>query len=87
MKILAEPIEAVVRFKLKEKPIPYKFRYADVDETYHEIKVDKIIMVEETKMAGIRAFVYRCQSEIDGTMKLYELKYLVSDCRWELYKM
>lgn len=87
MKILAEPIEAVVRFKLKEKPIPYKFRYSDKDGIYHEVKIDKILMVEETKLAGIRAIVYLCQSEIEGTAKLYELKYLVSDYRWELYKM
>jgi uncharacterized protein YbjQ (UPF0145 family) len=31
--------------------------------------------------------VYLCQSEVDGVAKLYELKYLISDCRWELYKM
>ena len=87
MKILAEPIEAIVKFKTKEKPMPYKFRYADKEQLYQEIKIDKILMVEETKMAGIRAFVYRCQSEMNGSMKIYELKYLVSDCRWELYKM
>lgn len=44
-------------------------------------------MIEETKVAGIKAFVYLCQSEVDGVAKLYELKYLISDCRWELYKM
>lgn len=87
MKILAEPIEAIVKFKSKEKPIPYKFRYTDREEMSHEVKVERILMVEETKLAGIRAFIYRCQSEINGTLKLYELKYLVSDCRWELYKM
>jgi len=87
VKILAEPIDAVVRFKGKEKPIPYKFRYTDREEMSHEVKVERILMVEETKLAGIRAFIYRCQSEINGTLKLYELKYLVSDCRWELYKM
>lgn len=87
MRILAEPVEAIVKFRTKEKPIPYKFRYADKEAMYHEVRVDKILMVEKTKTAGIRGFVYRCQSEINGTMKLYELKYLVSDCRWELYKM
>lgn len=80
-------MEAIVKFRTKEKPIPYKFRYADKEDRYHEVKVDKILMVEETKIAGIRAFIYRCQSEINGAMKLYELKYLMSDCRWELYKM
>jgi hypothetical protein len=87
MKILAEPIDAVVKFKGKEKPLPYKFRYSDKEELYHEVKIDKVLMIEETKTAGIKAFVYLCQSEINGTVKLYELKYLISDCRWELYKM
>ena len=87
MKILAEPIEAAVWFKSKEKPHPVKFRYSDSDGTVRKVNVDKIISIDEIKIAGIRAFVYRCQSEINGNMKVYELKYLVSDCRWELYKM
>ena len=87
MKILAEPIDAIVKFKGKEKPTPYKFRYSDKEEVYREIKIDKILMVEETKMAGVKSIVYLCQSEIEGATKLYELKYLISDYRWELYKM
>ena len=87
MKILAEPIDAIVRFKNKDKPMPYKFRYKDREEVFHEVKIDKILMVEEMKMAGMRAFIYLCQSELEGMTKLYELKYLISDCRWELYKM
>jgi len=87
MKILSEPIDAIVKFKGREKPMPYKFRYIDRDRVPHEIMIDQILLVEETKIAGVRAFVYRCQSEIDGVCRLYELKYLISDCRWELYKM
>jgi len=87
MKILAEPIDAIVKFKGKDRPLPYKFRYSDKQSMTHEIKIDKVILIEETKIAGIRAYVYRCQREIDGTCKIYELKYLISDCRWELYKM
>lgn len=87
MKIVAEPIDAVVKFKGKEKPTPYKFRYTDKEEICHEVKVDKILTVEETKLAGIRSIKYLCQSEIDGIVKRYELKYIISDYRWELYKM
>jgi len=87
VKILAEPVEAAVWFKAKEKPHPVKFRYSDSSGLVQKVTVDKIISVDEIKTAGIRAFVYRCQSEINGSMKIYELKYLVSDCRWELYKM
>ncbi|MGI6730816.1 MAG: hypothetical protein ACOX5F_02825 [Anaerovoracaceae bacterium] len=87
MKILAAPIETAVWFKLKEKPYPIKFRYSDREGLVHKVNVGKIISIDETKRAGIRAYIYRCQSEIDGIMKAYELKYLIDDCRWELYKM
>ena len=87
MKILAEPIDALVMFRGRENPRPYKFRYSDRTSEVHEVKIDKILQVDEIKTAGIRALVYRCQSEINGTYALYELKYVIEDCRWELYKM
>jgi hypothetical protein len=88
MKILSEPIDAIVKFtKGKEHPVPYKFRYADKEQRNHEVRIDKIITVTESKLGGIRSIIYLCQSKIDGVAMLYELKYLISDCRWELYKM
>lgn len=87
MKILAEPIDAIVIFKGKNKPKPFKFKYRDNNEVIHEIRIDKILQEEETKIAGIKAFIYRCQSEIDGVIKVYELKYRIDECKWELYKM
>ena len=87
MKILAAPIEVAVWFKSKEKPQPVKFRLEDAGGVVRQIKVDRIQSVEEIKTAGIRAFVYRCQSQVNGMETLYELKYIVNDCRWELYKM
>jgi len=87
MKILAEPIDALVMFRGKAVPQPYKFRYTERDGSIREIRIDKILETEEVKTAGIRALVYRCQSEISGVAILYELKYLIADCRWELYKM
>lgn len=57
MKILAEPIEAAVRFKPKEKPRPVKFRYKDLYGLVQRINVDEIISVDEIKIAVIQAFV------------------------------
>lgn len=87
MKIIAEPIDALVMFRGKDKPRPYKFRYSDEASALHEVKIDKVLQVDEVKTAGIKALVYRCQSEIDGLQTLYELKYIIEYCRWELYKM
>ncbi len=87
MKILAEPIDALVMFKGKEKPIPFKFKYINGDGIYQEIKIDKILYTEDVKLAGLRAFIYCCQSLIGNQIRRYELKYIVGEYRWELYKM
>lgn len=87
MKIIAEPIDALVLFRGKDIPKPYKFRYEEKNGTLREIRIDKILQTEEVKPAGIKALVYRCQSEVNGAALLYELKYLIGECRWELYKM
>ena len=87
MRIVAEPIDALVMFRGRDNPKPYKFRYSDRASEIHEVKIDKILQVDETKVCGIRALVYRCQSVIDGICAVYELKYIIEDCRWELYKM
>lgn len=87
MRIVAKPIDAIVKFKGTDKPIPYKFRYEDAEGHYREVKIDKIISTEEFKIAGIRTFIYCCQSNINQEEKLYELKYILQNCRWELYKV
>lgn len=87
MKILSLPIDVIVRFKHKEIPMPYKFRYVDDMGLYREIKVDKIVHSEKIRLVGIGALVYRCQSIIDDVEMTYELRYIIQDCQWELYKM
>jgi hypothetical protein len=87
MKIVGDEIDVIVKFKRKTKPIPLKFGIHELEGNPQIIKVDKILYTEEEKLAGIRAYVYRCQSMIDGELKLYELKYYIQDCRWVLYKI
>lgn len=87
MKIVAEPIDALVLFKSKEKPMPYRFKFTDKEGVRMEVKIDKILYTEENKLAGVRAFIYNCQSRIGNEEKRYELKYIVADCRWEIYKI
>lgn len=47
MKILAEPIEAAVWFKAKEKPFPIKFRYLDKEGILCKVNVDSIIRLRK----------------------------------------
>lgn len=86
MKIVALPIEAIVSFTGQNKPRPHRFRYRE-DGGWKTIHIDRILKTEERNIAGSPSFLYCCQSQIDGVMKLYELRYSIKECRWNLYKI
>ncbi|MCG8485232.1 MAG: hypothetical protein MJA31_18125 [Clostridia bacterium] len=87
MRIVSKPIEMIAHFRDKNIPQPLKFRLKNIDHTYSIIKVDSVTEIREEKLAGIRAYVYKCQSLIKNTEKIYELKYIIEDCKWILYKI
>ena len=87
MKIIGAPIDALVFFRKGTPPEPYKFKYTNPRGETETVVIGQILEMEEQKIAGIRALVYRCQSIIRGEEKRYELKYIIPECRWELYKM
>jgi hypothetical protein len=87
VKIVARPIDVIAVFKGGERPIPYKFRYTESDGRSSDVKIDRILVSDEQRVAGQRSFIYECQSEIDGCEKRYQLKYLIPEARWLLYKI
>ena len=86
MKILAKPVKMVAAFDEKGIPVPLRFKVEE-EGVWQLVKVDKIISTEAVRPAGMDALVFRCQSEIQGILKQYELIYRVKPHQWELYKM
>ena len=89
MKIIAKPIDMIATFSSNRNrlPIPFKFRYETRSGERSEIRVDRIISTEKRKRAGTDSIVYTCQSQINGELHLYELKYIIGSYYWELYKI
>lgn len=86
MKIVALPIKIIAVFEPENKPpIPYKFK-VKIGDSMETVKVDKIISTEKKRVAGIDSFIYQCQSYINGIERRYELKYIIGNCQWQLYK-
>lgn len=86
MKVVAIDIEMVVWFS-KEGIKPMKFRYEDDNGSYITVKVEKIISKTQEKLCGNIALVFECQSLIGSEMKLYQVKYFVSEMKWILWKI
>ncbi len=95
MRIVAEPVDMIARFSSADgiergkeiPPVPCKFRYTDIAGIPREIRVDRVISSELAVSGGVRSYIYRCQSLTEDIEKVYELKYIIGECRWELYKI
>jgi len=80
MKLIAAPIEMVAWFDQDGKLHPVRFRHEGV-----VVQVQHVVHTE--KLLGNRMLIYRCQSEVRGVLKVFELKYEVQTCKWLLWKM
>ena len=50
-------------------------------------KIEQVVSVTEEKQAGNKMMVFRCQSEIGGELKPFEIKFELGTCKWYLWKM
>ena len=88
MKIVARPIKTMVVFEYEnDVPIPYKFKMREDSGEEIEVKVDNRLSHYKSRIAGVECIIYECQSIIGGIEKRYELKYVISKCQWQLYKI
>jgi hypothetical protein len=87
MKIVAKVIEVIAWFKENGEIRPLKFRMSDGQSLTKVIKIDQIIAVDKEKYAGNVMYLFQCQSEIEGELKRFEIKYEVETCKWILFKI
>jgi len=86
MKVLMRPIEMIYVSTTAGKLTPIKFKLP-TDKGELVIKIDKIIKSQEEKISGSNIISYTCQSTINKTERLFELRYESRSCRWFLFKM
>jgi hypothetical protein len=87
MKVVAKPIEMISYTKINGEINPIRFRLQLEDGSIEVIKINRVITKETEKLAGNLMIVYKCQSLIDNAIKLFEIKYEISTCRWILFKL
>lgn len=87
MKVIMKPIKMIAWFSEDGVPTPVRFNIQQKDESTLTIRIDRITVKREEKLAGNRILVFTCQSTINGTETIYEIKYELTTCRWFLYKI
>ncbi|WP_242832497.1 hypothetical protein [Desulfosporosinus orientis] len=77
-----KPVEMIAWFTQDGIPNPIRCRLGD-----KVIRVQQVTSISEEKLAGNRMFIYRCQTEINGKLIPFELKFELQTCKWFLFKM
>ncbi|MDP4091346.1 MAG: hypothetical protein Q8930_19040 [Bacillota bacterium] len=85
MKVVAKPIDVVAWFD-KDGIHPAKFRI-EGKEGKTIVKIGKIVKKDMEKLAGNLMLVFTCESEINGQVKPYEIKYELNTMKWMLFKI
>ncbi len=87
MKIVARPIETIALFCGVAPPRPLRFRFSGEDGSWVVVRVEQILETRKDRTGGCDSYLYLCQSLVQGQRRRYEIKYLVAETRWVLYKI
>lgn len=87
MKVNSKPIEVIFLFNKSGKAHPLRFKIENEDGTYIAIKIEKVVDTELERLCGNNAKVFICQSNIDGMMKIYEIKFILETSQCMLFKI
>ena len=85
MKVVAKPIDMVAWFD-KEGIHPTRFKIEGKDGDV-VVKIGRVIKKGSEKLAGNLMLVFTCESEINGHLKPYEIKYEINTMKWILFKI
>ncbi len=86
MDIVMKPVEMIAWFSKDGTPNPIRYRFEERGDNL-VVKVDRVISIDEENLAGNRMYVYRCKSHLNNRLRVYELKYEITSCRWFLSRI
>ena len=87
MKVVAKNIEVIAYFTEEGKITPLKFRIKNENGEYQTIKIEKVVDTKLERLCGNNAKVFTCQSNIDGIVKIYEIKFIIESSNFILFKI
>jgi hypothetical protein len=87
MRVVAKPIEVVCWTDISGNINPVRFKITNEDESNSVVKIDRVICVDKERLAGNDMLVFKCQSVINKTERLYEIKYELRTCKFILFKI
>lgn len=86
MKVVCKVIEMIGYFNKDGLIKPIRFRMEEEDNI-EVIRINHIINIKEEKLCGNNMVIYTCSANINGSERIFELKYDIGKCKWMLFKI
>jgi len=87
MNFVEKKIDVITHHTTTGEMRPIRFQITLEDETKKAFNIDQILKVNKLKKNRKLIRLYTCKTMINDTLRVFELKYYVSEHRWELYKI
>lgn len=86
MKVINKTIEMIALFKDGE-PRPIRLRINDEMGELKVYRIEQILSKGIKKVDNQNVWVFNCLIIINGMKRLCEIRYILSETKWVLYKM
>lgn len=95
MELKMKEIEVVAEFyrfydhqngdQVRIRPRRFRMREAYQSE-YQVVNIDRVICQEVEGFKDNKSLLFECESDINGLISRYSIKYLLSETRWIIFK-
>lgn len=87
MKTINKKIEMICYTNPDGAITPIRFRIESKNYSKQTYVLQRILSIQEQKLAGIKAKKYECEIIVNDKIKICELKFELDTCRWSLFKI
>lgn len=87
MKMIDQPCETVCFFDKDGNIRPQRIRITDNNGEQQVIIITEAFEKYEGKVEGVECIIYKCQSNFENEVKVFELKFNKNEMKWLLFKM
>ncbi len=87
MKVVNQMCDVVCYFDKDGNIKPQRIRVANEDGEQQVIVITKAFEKYEGKVEGVDCIIYKCQSNDENGVKIFELKFNKMEMQWLLFRM
>lgn len=87
MDIVNQDVEMISLFKSDGEPKPIRLRIADETGELQVYPIQKILSKGIKKIDKQNIWVFNCLIIINGMQRLCEIRYILSETKWVLYRI